>query len=377
MNVLITTVDMSMPGGVAWYFSALRPLLPQHVEYFTIGARANEKSIADSILRNIRDYKEFNRILAKRQYDLVMVNPSLMWKSLLRDAASIFTAKRKGIPVIVFMHGWDQRMEKSICSWLLPVFKKIYFQADGFIVLAKQFKTILRGIGYPGPIYCETTIGCLDSIKDKTEIIKRGQDCDEAIRMLFIGRLDKGKGAEEAIKAFAYLKNRYKRLFLTIAGDGPLLLSLKNLANQLKIGDITFPGFVRGEEKDNVFAHSDILVFPSHSEGMPNVVLEAMAWGLPVVTRPVGGLRDFFENGKMGLTTESKDPIIIAEHIEHLIQRPDLRAKMGAYNAKYSWEKFRASVVAQRLILIMEDMVYRESNEKPVKNNYKAWKALT
>jgi glycosyltransferase involved in cell wall biosynthesis len=85
---------------------------------------------------------------------------------------------------------------------------------------------------------------------------------------------------------------------------------------------------------------------------MPNAVLEAMAFGLPVVTRAVGGIRDFFEDGRMGFVTESRDPAVFAGFLARLVADPALRASMGRYNREYARGRFAASVVAARLLEI-------------------------
>lgn len=88
---------------------------------------------------------------------------------------------------------------------------------------------------------------------------------------------------------------------------------------------------------------------------MPSSVLEAMAFGLPVITRPVGGLKDFFEDGKMGFITESKAPEAFADLMEKLITDCDDRKKIARYNQRYAREHFMASKVAKRI-----ENIYRE-----------------
>ena len=111
-----------------------------------------------------------------------------------------------------------------------------------------------------------------------------------------------------------------------------------------------FTGFVRGAAREKLYRSADIFLLPTqHGEGMPNAVIEAMAYGVPVITRSVGGLNDFFTNCVMGYVTESCKPEVFAQLIGRLASDPDLRGRIGEYNRSYAEQHFRASIVAARL----------------------------
>jgi glycosyltransferase involved in cell wall biosynthesis len=84
-------------------------------------------------------------------------------------------------------------------------------------------------------------------------------------------------------------------------------------------------------------------------EGMPTSVLEAMAFGLPVISRPVGGIKDFFQNEKMGYLLESKDPAYYYEAIIKLLENKDLCKEIGLYNYSFAKENFMASIIAKNI----------------------------
>jgi glycosyltransferase involved in cell wall biosynthesis len=86
---------------------------------------------------------------------------------------------------------------------------------------------------------------------------------------------------------------------------------------------------------------------------MPTSVLEAMAFGLPVITRPVGGLVDFFENDKMGYLIESLNPLDYAQKIDLLINDIEKANAIANYNMEYAHEYFLASKVARQLEKIL------------------------
>jgi len=83
----------------------------------------------------------------------------------------------------------------------------------------------------------------------------------------------------------------------------------------------------------------------------------AVAFGLPIVTRPVGGICDFFENGKMGFITESKAPEVFADLMEKLITDCDGRKKIARYNQRYAKEHFMALQVAKRIESIYQKVL--------------------
>jgi glycosyltransferase involved in cell wall biosynthesis len=78
-------------------------------------------------------------------------------------------------------------------------------------------------------------------------------------------------------------------------------------------------------------------------------VLEAMAYGLPIVTRSVGSLNDFFRDGTMGFITESRDPQVLAALLNRLIDDPGLRSSISIFNRKYARDQFAAAQIAARL----------------------------
>jgi glycosyltransferase involved in cell wall biosynthesis len=170
---------------------------------------------------------------------------------------------------------------------------------------------------------------------------------------LFLARLVREKGITETLVAVAALRDRGWPITLTIAGEGEAIGDVRRLVAfyDAKGEFLRLAGDVRGRDKATTFAYHDIYCLPTYGEGMPNAVLEAMACGMPVVTCPVGGLCDFFEDGKMGLFVEPRSPGAIAIALERLIADPGLRQRIGAYNAEYA-ASFLAPAVAKRLAAI-------------------------
>ena len=352
MRILITTPSFERKGGVANYLSILKRYFTSDVEYFTVGSRAPGEGKWESLRRFIEDGWNFYRKLKENSYDIIHLNPSLMHKAVLRDGILLFIAKKLGYKVVVFFHGWDKTFQDRFTGWMLKLFRYFIFEADAFVVLASEFKDKLSDMGCSKPIFLETTVvdDSVFSGFDAEHGYRSLNNIDSKLNILFLSRIERTKGVYEAIGTYRKLKAVHPSVTLTIAGDGSELGHVKRYVNDKDIDDIEFLGYVSGRLKYDAFTSANVYLFPSYSEGMPISVLEAMACGLPIVTRPVGGIRDFFENGKMGYLTESKDPKVFAELIEKLIMLgPTGRREIGQFNRCYAKEHFLASKAAGRI----------------------------
>lgn len=343
-RVMICTPSLSRPGGVVNYYTVLRPYFPSSITYRTIGRRGDADSRWQSLRQLARDYTGFVFELRSGRFDLVHLNPSVVPGSILRDAALIVLAKLMRVPVLVFFRGWNHGWAGAFFRFAPFVFPRLFFRADALIVLAREFETTLRDRGYRGPIHLETTVADDDAF---VEIDRSGRD---SVTLLFLSRLSAGKGVRKTIAAFQHAKRQFPMLRLLVAGDGPERVPTEEMVRHSGTPDVQFLGHVSGAEKAAAFAAADIFVFPTrYGEGMPNAVLEAMACGLPIITRPVGGLRDFFQDGLMGFLTEADDPATLGGLIERLAADADLRRTIGAHNRAYAHDRFAASRVVQRL----------------------------
>ncbi len=357
--VLVTVPSASQPGGVSQLFDVLRGHLGDRVDYFEVGARSESAGFKCVLSRLIKDYARFIRVLLSGRYDVVHINPSLLPKAIVRDGIFLILAKLLGKRVLVFFHGWDVSFERKLCHYFSGIFKWTYFQADVVLVLASEFSSRLISMGYSGPVRIGST--AIDDVMllggDSESCALKCSREGEQFRILFLSRIVKKKGVFEAVDAYWTLKRRYPQVNLTIAGEGPDLGSVKAYVSDKSISDVRFAGFVTGKLKVDAFRGADVYLFPTYSEGMPLSVLEAMAYGLPVVTRPVGALRDFFEDKKMGCIIESLAPHDIADALEYLLSNPELCLRVSKYNHAYAKQHFGARGVAQKLSRHYEEVL--------------------
>ena len=130
------------------------------------------------------------------------------------------------------------------------------------------------------------------------------------------------------------VRQHYPRAELVFAGDGPARHSMEAYVRKHDLADsVQFAGYLRSRDKARLLMNSDVFVLPtSHPEGCPVALLEAMAAELPIVTTPVGGIADFFIDGKNGILLNDVRPETVAEAISKLLKNEELRCQIGQHN---------------------------------------------
>jgi phosphatidylinositol alpha 1,6-mannosyltransferase len=173
---------------------------------------------------------------------------------------------------------------------------------------------------------------------------------DEAL-LLYVGRLVADKDLRVLAQALTSLRQRGVRLRCVFAGDGPLKAEL-----QAALPLDHFPGFVRGPALSRLYASADVFSFPSTNETFGNVVLEAMASGLPVVAAAAGGPADLIRSGNNGLLAQPKDAPDLARVIEGALADASLRRRLraqGLVTARhFDWQRVHGRLVADQRAVI-------------------------
>ena len=172
--------------------------------------------------------------------------------------------------------------------------------------------------------------------------------------ILFIGRLEAVKGVPVLLRAFAALSGSDASPTLRLVGDGPDRPALEAMAETLGLGgSVQFVGYRSADEVAADLAWADQLVLPSFAEGVPVVLMEAMASGLPVVATRVGGVGELVETGRSGWLVAPGDEQDLADRMATLMTDPQVRNRMGAAGRKTVEEAFDIHDEAQRLSQIL------------------------
>lgn len=183
------------------------------------------------------------------------------------------------------------------------------------------------------------------------------------VLVIGVGRLLPVKGFDVLLDAFATAATRDERLRLVLVGDGPERSELTRRVASLGIDrSATLLGDVSHDEIPRYFAAADIVAVPSvrrdgYIDGLPNVALEAMAAGKPLIASRVGGLPQLVEDGDTGIVVDEGDPEELASAIEILALRPELRRRMGNKARVHVVESFGWDTVAGRFVGVLENAI--------------------
>ena len=276
-------------------------------------------------------------LLALRRVDLVYLLTSSGF-SLRRKAAVAAIARLARRPYVVHVHASDfDRYYRDASGWEQRLVRKTLSGAALVIAVSPSWERRLRALAP-----CRTT-----AIPNPVPIPPEPARLDaSSARIVCLGRLGIRKGSRTIVRALAILGRRHPDARLVLAGDGDLS-SVRSEARRLGVSDrVELPGWIGPEERARTFLTASVFALPSQEEGLPVALLEAMAYGLPAVVSPVGGIPDAFEEGRHGYFVPPDDPGALADRLGALLDDPEAARRMGSQARADAEERYATEVVA-------------------------------
>ena len=300
---------------------------------FVLSARAAGVAvdvIHERFAFDIRVIPQLRKIIAVRNPDIIQTHAVkshfLVW----------LTRLHRRYKWIAFNRGYTRenlkvRAYNRLDRFSLP-------KAHQVITVCEAFARDLQSKGIPRErvvVRHNMVLPFAPSLPNKTVELHKGWEiAPDAVILLSVGRLSAEKGHADLIEAIDQLhKARLGQTFhLLIVGEGPERNVIQRKIDQLGLRDIVT---LTGQQHDMgpYYTMADIVVLPSHSEGSPNVLLEAMAAGISTVATNVGGVPEIAKHGETTLMVERKKPEAIAEALFCLIKDEPLRRKLGQAGA--------------------------------------------
>lgn len=266
--------------------------------------KINQRFLFDfSIIRQIKDY------IRKNGIDIVITHG---YKSNILGSLAKATVK---VPQAMYVRGWTS---ENLKIKIYNVIEKLFLRRAGLIItVAKRKADELEASGIPAHKirYISNSVEIPSPDEKKAGNLHRDFDLPpEKPAIIAAGRLSPEKGHDVLLKALYIAKNRGFDFYCVIFGDGPRLEQLKKASDDLQIQDrVKFAGFA--EDWKKYLGEDVLLVNPSRSEVMPNVVLEGLAYGSPVIATDVGGVGELIIDNYSGYLVLRNDPAAIAEKI--------------------------------------------------------------
>jgi colanic acid/amylovoran biosynthesis glycosyltransferase len=237
--------------------------------------------------------------------------------------------------LITSFHGYD--LSRTLRDDGPGMYSRLFAHGDFFLPISDRWRERL------------IELGCAPA---KVAVHRMGIDCrqflfrarhpaaDGVLRLVSVARLVEKKGIEYAIRAVAVLAATGRRILYTIVGDGPLAADLARVASELQVSHIV--RFAGNRPQPDVIRDGD-------EEGIPVVLMEAMAMGLPVVASRHSGIPELVEHGVSGLLVPERDVQALARGIAEIADIPEHWPAFGRAG--------RARVVAQHNIETLNDLL--------------------
>jgi len=182
--------------------------------------------------------------------------------------------------------------------------------------------------------------------------------------LVTVARLSQPKGHCDLIEALALLRVQWPQLQCVCVGDGELKESLKALAADRGLSSMCrFVG-----SRDDVmefYAAADMVVLPSHSEGFPFVILEALAMGKPVIATSVNGVPEVIEHMKTGLLVKAHDVTGLAGAIQSLLEHPDQARQLGHAGRAVVHARFTVDRMVEKTVAVFDEALRAEGFDAP------------
>ncbi len=299
---------------------------------------------------NYKAYKELKKLLDSESYDIIHTHTPNA-SAIVRLAAK--NHRNKGLRVFYTAHGFHFYEGAPFKNWLLyyPVEKWLSKYTDVLITInnedynlaktkfgAKKIEHV-NGVGLDINKFSKCDI----DIRAKKEELSLPEN---AFIALSVGELNKNKNHEVVIKALAKLNNH--NIYYLICGKGSLKTKLEELIREYKLEDnVKLLGY--RNDLDEIYAITDLFIFPSFREGLSVALMEAMASGLPCIVSDIRGNVDLIETQKGGFCVNPNSIDEFADSMNILINNKQLREKYSNYN-ELKIEKFGKDIICEKMV---------------------------
>jgi len=298
---------------------------------------------------------EMGRAVTRSRPSIVYLPIAQGTLGFLRDSLFFTLAERRGIPVVLHLHGAAfGAFYRDSSPWMRWIIRRCLRPALRAIVLGPSLKDVFGDL-----VARERVVDVANGLPPPARFDPQPRS-EEGVHILYLSNLSPAKGYRDVIAAAALVAPRHRDVRFTIAGEWLSVReerAAREESRRLGIEDrIRFTRAVSGLRKAELFRSADLFVFPPRQlEGQPVVILEAMSYGLPVVTTAQGGIVDLVVEGETGVYVPPGAPGPLADALSRLIGNAALRSAMGQAGRRRFDENFNEHVFRARLTNVLRD----------------------
>ena len=246
--------------------------------------------------------------------------------------------------------------ERTQCALIYPVVESKLFGVSNMLTAVSL--SVAKELEEYGLSANDITI-VGNGVDEKRYFPTHNRKCSERY-ILYTGVLRARKGLFDLVECAKIVCERFSDIRFVISGRGPFRSKMEKMVDGYGLKDrFVFLGYVSLDRLVKTYQDATVHIIPSHYEGLPTVLLEAMACGLPVVATDVGGNSEVIASGVNGFLVPAKQPKIMAETVSKLLDNETLREKIGAaaretIEKHYSWDRITDNFLKSYEILLQK-----------------------
>lgn len=341
MKICMIVPNPAVKGGIASVVNGYRGSDFEKVHQISYVESYCDGSKIQKFWKAVSGYWAFARQLLLNRPDVVHVHSSF-GPSFYRKIPFIYLGRWAGIPVVNHIHGAEfEVFYEQASTKKKKRIEKVYGKCTRLVVLSEEWKDTIARI-----VPAEK----IDVVENYCKIPDIPYDTGrKPEQILFLGELGERKGCYDIPSIFEQIKQRCPQAHLIMAGEGQIQQLKEAFAQKNLSDEVEFPGWIRGEAKEKLLRESAVFLFPTYHEGMPMAVLEAMGYGMGIVTTQVGGIPKLIFPGKTGYLEEPGAVQKIAQDVISLLQEEELCRKLGQQARKLAEEKYSLEAHFEKL----------------------------